>query len=134
MKQYTYKLLDGTSVSVEVTDEQYEAITAADDCIRKSDYNYERHNISLSKFKYEGEMFIDPDADPQQILEKRESALEIQKRLEYLSKTDQLIAEWYFYDKITQSEIAKRLGVKKAAICRRLGRIKEKLKIYLSQM
>lgn len=131
MKTYTYIFPDGTKSEVEVTDETYERLMRMDEDERKQNYNYKRHNVSLSAFTYDGEDFADKDIDLIEKVIKNEDEERVRIAISTLTEKQRELVNSVYYERISVVEIAKQQGVDKSAISHRLERIKEKLKKIL---
>ncbi len=132
MKPYTYNFPDGTTSEVEVTDEMYEMLINMDEEERKQIYNYNRHNVPLSVFTYDGKDFADKGADLNEKVIKKEDEERVRIAISKLTEKEQELVTLVYYERVPIVQIAEEQGVHKSAISHRLQRIKEKLKKLLS--
>ncbi len=131
---YTYYFVDGTKSTVtaaEVGQKWIDILCEMDEAEHRGNYNYRRHNYPLSQVDYEGETFVDPDADPYVQYLRNIERIKIDTALDTLTEKQRNLFEKYFYlgEKVT--EIADEEGVCHQAISRRLDRIKNKLQKIL---
>lgn len=118
-KPYTYYFADGTkfTATIENVGEKWLAILNLmkyDD--RRANYNYNRHNYPLSAMDFEGDTFIDENADPHESYICKVEQETIDAAVSTLSKRQQEVFELYYYDKKTQVEIAAELGITQQAV------------------
>lgn len=130
MKNYTYHFTDGTTNTIEVTDEMYDELKKLDDEERKQNYNYNRHNTPLSMFSYDGEDFADPNGDMSDILIFKDDMQILKKAIVSLSENQARLVKLFFIEKKTLMEIASIEGVSFQAIADRLKKIYAKLKKF----
>lgn len=127
---YTYYFADGTksTLTVENIGEKWLAIInemANDD--DKANYNYKRHNYPLSAVDFEGDKFIDENADPFESYVCKFEQEKIDAAVATLTKRQQEVFELYYYDKKKQEEIAAELGISHQAVAAIYERAKNNL-------
>lgn len=132
MKKYTYYFEDGTRSEVEVSDELYEKLIKMDKEERRKNYNYNRHNVPLSAFNYDGEDFADKSDDLAEKIMKDDDIERVRTAVIMLTNKQQELVRMVYVERIPIVKIAAEQGVNKSAICNRLTRIKEKLKRILA--
>lgn len=131
---YTYYFADGTKSVVTAQDvgqEWIDILHEMDEEDRKKQYNYTRRNYPLSQVDYEGETFVDPDADPFDIMIKNIERKKIDAALDKLSESQRRLFEQVYFDEEKVTEIAEKQNVCHQAISARLSRIKNKLQKFL---
>lgn len=132
---YTYYFADGTKSTVtaaEVGQEWIDRLYEMDEAERKGDYNYGRHNYPLSQVDYEGEAFIDANADPFMVHLRNIERKRLDAALETLTDNQRVLFDNYFNEGKKVQEIADEQGVCHQAISARLDRIKNKLQKILA--
>ncbi len=132
MKKYTYRFGNGTKSVVEVPDELYEKLVEMDKEEQKNKYNYNRHNVPLSAFTYDGEDFADKGDTLDEKIIRDEDIERVRMAISALTDKQQELVRMVYYERIPIVKIASIQGVNKSAICNRLTRIKEKLKKILA--
>lgn len=131
---YTYYFADGTKSIVTAKDvgqEWIDILQDMDEGDRKKQYNYTRRNYPLSQVDYEGETFVDPDADPFDIMIKNIKRERMDAALDKLSESQRRLFEQVYFDEEKVTEIAEKQNVCHQAISARLSRIKNKLQKFL---
>ena len=131
MKTITYKFADGTTSTVEVSDEfysQYQDMEKADEL---SNRKHSRRTQSLEHSVDNGWDIADPDADVAAIFEKNESDSKLYEAISTLTPEQQTLIRQVFFDRIPQVKIAELQGTTPKAINNRLTRILRKLKKVL---
>lgn len=131
MKTITYKFADGTTSTVEVSDEfysQYQDMEKADEL---SNRKHSRRTQSLEHSVDNGWDVADPDADVAAIFEKNESDSKLYEAISTLTPEQQTLIRQVFFDRIPQVKIAELQGTTPKAINNRLTRILRKLKKVL---
>ncbi len=131
---FIYYFIDGTKsivTAAEVGQKWIDLLYEMQEDERRGNYNYRRHNYPLSQVDYEGEAFVDPDADPfVQYLRNLERE-KMDKALDTLTENQRNLFEKYFYQCKKVQDIADEEGVCHQAISGRLDRIKNKLQKIL---
>lgn len=119
MKTITYVFCDGTSNTVEVTDEFYNLFMDMEKELNRSNRKETRRHISIS-------VLIENGID---IVEEQPSDYsDLLYAISKLLPTQQDLIKKIFFDGYSANEIAKEEGVDKSAISKRLSRIYEQLK------
>ena len=119
MKTITYAFCDGTSNTVEVTDEFYDSFMELEKELNRSNRKETRRHISIS-------VLIENGID---ITEEQPSDYgDLQFAISKLLPNQQELIRKIFFDGYSANEIAKEEGVDKSAISKRLSRIYEQLK------
>lgn len=121
MKKIIYKFNDGSTKTVEVTDEFYSLYMEMEKENKNSDRREVRRHVSFDYLSENGIEIADKQSDDDENEEVRQAILQ-------LSPEQQDLIKKIFYEGLTASEIAKAEGVDKSAISKRLARIYEKLK------
>lgn len=124
----TIQYFDGNkNISVEVSEKVAKALQELDSEEQRIKRKESRRQIaSLEQLLDEGFDFEESSNDrltDEQITKVRDA-------LEHLTTDQQWLVEQVFYENRTQAEIARELGVSKAAITQRLERIFEKIKKF----
>lgn len=132
MKSYTYYFVDGTKNTIEIDDSWYEILKEMDEQERRQNYNYDRHNQSLSQACYEGESFADLDSDPFGALLRKTEREKIDSALTKLTDCQKELFEKTLIDGKKIAEIAAEQGVCHQAISARMSRLKNKLQKLLA--
>lgn len=123
MKTITYVFCDGTSNTVEVTDEFYNLFIELEKELNRSNRKETRRHISISVLIQNGiDISEDQPSDYGDLLDAISKLLPSQQ---------ELIRKIYF-DGYSANEIAKKEGVDKSAISKRLSRIYDQLKKIMS--
>lgn len=133
MKQYTYHFADGTSNTVEVDDEFFDILIKMSNDERKARRNYNRHNVPMPRFEYQGEDFVDSRGDAFAVLLRNKERDIIQAAIESLTESQQELIRAVYFDGRKVIDIAAELGVNHSAISNRLDRIRNKLKKILGE-
>lgn len=131
MKTITYKFADGTTSTVEVSDEFYSLYQDMEKADELSDRKHSRRTQSLEHSVDNGWDVADPDADVAAIFEKNESDKKLYEAISTLTPEQQTLIRQVFFDRIPQVEIAKQYGTTKMALHNKLTRILRKLKKVL---
>ena len=132
---YTYYFADGTKSVVtadEVGQKYIDLLYEMDECERKKNYNYSRHNYPLSQVDYEGETFIDLDAEPFDIMIKNIEREKMDVAFAILSESQRTLFESVHFEGKKIAAIAEEKGVTIFAIYKRMDRILRKLQKFLS--
>lgn len=127
---YTYYFADGTkfTATVENVGEKWLAIlNQMKDNERRKDYNYARNNYPLSAVDFEGDIFVDENADPHRDCVCNMEQERIDAAVATLSKRQREVFELYYYDCKTQVEIADELGISQQAVSAIYERAEKKL-------
>ena len=127
---YTYRFADGSESVVRAADvgqRWIDLLHAMDDAERKGNYNYNRHNYPFSAVDYEGDTFIDENADPHKKCVCNLEQEEIDAAVAKLSKRQREVFELRYYEKLTQNEIAAELGITQQAVAAIYERAEKKL-------
>lgn len=132
MKTYTFTNADGKAQEVAVTDNVYAIIQELDKKDYANERKHRRKRISLEKAVDNGWDVIDPNADIEAIINKKERYKKLYAALNALPKEQQRLIYLVFFKGTSQIEIAKQEGVSKVAIHLRLQVILQKLKEILS--
>ncbi len=130
MKEYTYYFADGTKSTIQIEDKWYEMLKEMDKAERLQSRKYNRHNIPLSKFDYEGDLFADPNSNPFEKLLFAEQREKLDIALSTLTDCQRRLFERYVFERKKVTEIAEEDGVCHQAISRRLERIKKSCKNF----
>lgn len=131
MKTYTYYFVDGTSSTVEVSDELFDILTATDKQEENNDRKNTRRHVSLD---YMNTFDLDveaPDSDPYVSLLKKENEAEIRKAIKLLSPTQRNLVEKVFFKEMSLRQIAKEMGVSHQALSKQMAVIYKNLKLFL---
>lgn len=131
MKTITYKFADGTTSTVEVSDEFYSLYQDMEKADELSDRKHSRRTQSLEHSVDNGWDVADPDADVAAIFEKNESDSKLYEAISTLTPEQQILIKQVFFDRIPQVKIAELQGTTPKAINNRLTRILRKLKKVL---
>lgn len=131
MKTITYKFADGTTSTVEVSDEFYSLYQDMEKADELSDRKHSRRTQSLEHSVDNGWDVADPDADVAAIFEKNESDSKLYEAISTLTPEQQTLIKQVFFDRIPQVKIAELQGTTPKAINNRLTRILRKLKKVL---
>lgn len=134
-KDYTYYFADGTRSVVTVDEVGQELINMLhdmDDEDRKKQYNYSRRNYPLSQVDYEGETFVDPNADPFDIMIKNIEREKMDAAFATLSESQRTLFESVHFEGKKIAAIAEEKGITIFAIYKRMDRILRKLQKFLS--
>ena len=116
---YTYYFADGTksTVNIENIGEKWLAIiNEMNDEERRANYNYKRHNYPLSAVDFEGDTFVDENADPFASCVCNMEQERIDAAVATPSKRQQEVFELRYYDKKGLKEIAAELGISHQAV------------------
>ena len=130
-----YRLANGKTVEVEVTDEQANVIV---DINRKSDSNDRKFSerarkeasLNYLNAEYDWEP-TDKTVDISAEVERNDEAGRVRRAVGTLSIRHQEIVRLYFFEHKTQAEIAKILGIDQSGIQRQLQTIYKSLKKIL---
>lgn len=131
MKTITYKFCDGTTQTVEVSDELYsihEELEKAERCNNKRET---RRHISLDYLNSKGIDFEGDCGDPLFALIKAEDDEQFEAALSEISEKQRQLVEWFFYENRSLRDIAKELGVSHQALSKQMAVILKKLKNLL---
>lgn len=126
----TIQYFDGNKhIPVEVSEEIAKALQELDSEEQRIKRKESRRQVASL------EQLLDEGFDFEESLNDRltdEQITKVRDALEHLTTDQQWLVEQVFYENRTQAEIARELGVSKAAITQRLERIFEKMKKVLS--
>ncbi len=131
MKTIIYKFNDGTTKTVEVSDEFYSFYQDMEKADELSDRKQTRRTQSLEQSLDNGWDIADPQADVEILFDKNESNDKLYKAISTLTAQQQDLIKKVFFDRIPQVEIAEQQGLTKTALNNRLTRILRKLKKLL---
>ena len=131
MKTIIYKFNDGTTKTVEVSDEFYSLYQDLVKTDELSDRKQTRRTQSLEQSLDNGWDIADPQADVEILFDKNESNEKLYKAISTLTAQQQDLIKKVFFDRIPQVEIAEQQGLTKTALNNRLTRILRKLKKLL---
>lgn len=132
---YTYYFADGSKSVVTAQDVGQEWINILHDMDeedRKKQYNYSRRNYPLSQVDYEGETFVDPDADPFDIMINNIEREKMDAAFATLSESQRILFESIYFEGKKVADIAEEKGITIFAIYKRMDRISRKLQKFLS--
>lgn len=131
---YTYYFADGTKSIVTAKDvgqKWIDILYEMDEEDRKKQYNYSRRNYPLSQVDYEGETFIDPSADPFDIMIKSIEREKMDAAFATLSASQRPLFESVHFEGKKVADIAEEKCVTIFAIYKRMDRILRKLQKFL---
>lgn len=131
MKTIIYKFNDGTTKTVEVSDEFYSLYQDLVKTDELSDRKQTRRTQSLEQSLDNGWDIADPQADVEILFDKNESNDKLHKAIFTLTAQQQDLIKKVFFDRIPQVEIAEQQGLTKMALNNRLTRTLRKLKKLL---
>lgn len=131
MKTITYYFADGTTNTVEVSDEFYALYEDMEKKEALSNRRYTRRTQSLEKSFDNGWDVEDPILDIAAIYEDKELANKLHAAISLLSPSQQSLLKKVFWEYKTQKEIAEEENVSPVAIHQRLERILARLKKIL---
>lgn len=134
MKHYTYHFSDGTKSTVDVTDEMYKTLTELDAQEYRNNRTETRRHVPLTTLTDINKDILALDEDLADVLIAKENASNLQAAIESLTEEEQDIVKLYYFNNLTLEKIAKKYGVQKSAISRRLSRILRNLKKVLQNM
>lgn len=123
MKTIIYKFCDGTSKSIEVSDELYNNYMDMEKQDKSNQRRETRRHISLDYLADNGIEIADKEKD---IFENED----IQDAIKQLLPSQQELIRKIYVEGLTASEVAKIEGVDKSAISKRLSRIYKQLKKF----
>lgn len=132
MNTVKYVDADGKTQEITVTDEVYETIQQLD----KQEHLDERREIrrcqSLEVSIDNGWDIVDPNANIEEIIYRKQRYTSLYAALGKLPREQRELVEKVFFERVSQTEIAKQEGVTKVAIHLRLQVILQKLKEILN--
>lgn len=131
MKQYTYYFNDGTTSTVEVTDEMYKELIKWDNLERNNNRANTRRHISISDMNDKTDCLEDPNGDPFDTMMRTAQAEKIQAALDQLTDSQRELVDLVFIQGRKAVDIAEEQGVCFQAISNRLERIRKKLQKLL---
>lgn len=132
---YTYYFADGTKSTVAAKDigqEWLYILHEMDEEDRKKQYNYSRRNYPLSQVDYEGETFVDPNADPFDIMINNIEREKMDAAFATLSESQRTLFESIHFEGKKVADIAEEKGITIFAIYKRMDRISRKLQKFLN--
>ena len=119
------------AVDVEI-DEKWGAILLnLDRCEYNNNQTETRRHALLSAMDYEGEVFIDPNADISAQVDLSEAQEDLRRAMDSLLPQQKALLQKVFFEGIPAAEIARQEGVHKSSVHKRLQRIFEQLKKML---
>ncbi len=132
MKTIIYTFVDGTKQAVEVSDEFYEKYTAIEKEQHNSDRRQTRRHISLDRLMDSGfDIPTDDKSIAEMLLENCDDE-NLQKAINKLLPSQKELLIKIFSQGFSAKDIAKKEGVDKSAISKRLSRIFEKIRKNLN--
>lgn len=132
MKTYTYYFVDGTTNTIEVSDEWHDILTAMDKQEENNNRQNTRRHVSLDCMNTFGMDVEAKGNDPLEMLIRREDKDKLDAALAQLLPSQRELIEKVFFGDIKKTDIAEAEGVSPSAISRRLLKIYGKLKKLLS--
>lgn len=131
MKTIQYKLNDGTTSEISVTDELYALHLELLQEEKRNHWKETRRHTSLEYLMELGADFADGDGDPLSALIEKTDDERIKTALSYLSDKQRSLIEKVFYNDMSLREIARQTGVSHQALSQQLATIYKKLKKLL---
>lgn len=131
MKEINYKFVDGTTKTIEVSDDFYENYIVLEKETKSLERKETRRHTSLDFLKEQGIEFVDKTQDVEELLEKNDIQTRVKEAIKDLTtKQQDLVHRVFFYGE-KPSDIAKELGINKSVISRQLQAIYSHLKKLL---
>lgn len=132
-----YEFVTGEKLEIEVEDNIGEIVVEMEVLqSRRNRAETRRHNslesMQESRPGYNLRQFIDEKADIEQHIVDSEERERLHQAIGKLEEKDALIVHKYFFENLTMSEIGCELGVSTMAISKRLKKIPEKIKKYMT--
>lgn len=127
MQVIIYKFVDGTTNTVEVTEEIYLIHLELLQQEKRNHWKETRRHTSLYYLIENGIDFEDKSADTLAILIRRENIERVHKALLTLSDKRRELVHKVFYEEMTMRQIASQTGVSHTAISQRMKTIRKRL-------
>ncbi len=131
MQVIIYKFVDGTTNTVEVTEEIYLIHLELLQQEKRNHWKETRRHISLYYLIENGIDFEDKSADTLAIIIRRENIERVHKALLTLSDKRRDLVHKIFYEEMTMRQIASQTGVSHTAISQRMKTIRKHLQKQL---
>ena len=131
MAIYTYKFVDETKNTIDVSDEWYAILIQMDKDEKNNNKREMRRHISLDYLKSRYVEFESESNNPLYTLIKQQTEQKLHESFAFLSKKQRELVKKVFFDDMTITAIAEQENVSQPAISQRLATIYGKLKKLL---
>lgn len=131
MKSIKYKFVDGTTKTIEVSDEFYEEYEILEKETKSLERKETRRNVSLTTFEEKGIEFEDESFDIEENLEKEISYEQLHTAIKELTIKQQKLIHEVFVEGKSYSQIAREQNIKQPAISQQINTILGKLRKIL---
>lgn len=125
-----YEFVDG-DVELEVSDEWASVLAELDRLERNNDKKEKRRHYSLEARTYEGADYAAEDKGISVLFEGLGDAERLNEALTHLSSKQQALIKAIYFEGISATKYAERLGVTKGAVSQQLKTIRKKLKKFI---
>ena len=132
MQVIIYKFVDGTTNTVEVTEEIYLIHLELLQQEKRNHWRETRRHTSLNYLFENGIDFEDKSADTLAIIIRRENTERVHKALLTLSDKRRELVHKIFYEEMTMRQIAREHGVSHSSISQQMATIRKHLQKQLS--
>ena len=131
MQVIIYKFVDGTTNTVEVTEEIYLIHLELLQQEKRNHWKETRRHTSLYYLIENGIDFEDKSADTLAIIIRRENTERVHKAILTLSDKRRDLVRKFYYEEMTMRQIASQTGVSHTAISQRMKTIRKRLQKQL---
>ena len=125
-----YEFVDG-DVEVEVSDEWASIIDELDRLERNNDKKEKRRHYSLEACTYEGKDYAVEDENITAIFKKLDETERLKRAMTHLSNKQQSLIKAIYFENVSITKYAEKMGVTKGAISQQLKTVRKKLKKFL---
>lgn len=125
-----YEFADG-NVELEVSDEWASILAELDRQERNNDKKEKRRHYSLEACTYEGDDYAVEDKGISALFEGLGDAERLNEAISHLSSKQQALIKSVYFEGVSATKYAERLGVTKSAVSQQLKTIRKKLKKFL---
>lgn len=125
-----YEFVDG-DVELEVSDEWASVLAELDRLERNNDKKEKRRHYSLEACTYEGADYAVEDKGISALFEGLGDTERLNEALTHLSSKQQALIRAIYFEGISVTKYAERLGVTKGAVSQQLKTIRKKLKKFI---
>ena len=125
-----YEFVDG-DVELEVSDEWASVLAELDRLERNNDKKEKRRHYSLEACTYEGADYAVEDKGISALFEGLGDTERLNEALTHLSSKQQALIRTIYFEGISVTKYAERLGVTKGAVSQQLKTIRKKLKKFI---